>query len=278
MSNYIITGGDGFIGSKIVTKTYGRSFDIKSGNSILDAEKIEAAARGVKGIFHCAAKISVPESVEFPDAYYETNVTGFAKVIEAAQHSRASIVFSSSAAVYGEYPVPVAETADLHPKSPYAENKRDGEELLRSSGLPSIALRYFNVYGPGQSAQYAGVISFFIRAALKNEDLIIYGDGKQVRDFIYVDDVVSANIKAMEYADESFEVFNIGNSEEITINDLAKMITRLTNSRSKIIYKPARVGDIVYSQSDSSKARKMLGWKPTVSLEEGLRRTVESMK
>jgi len=290
---YLVTGGEGFIGSKLVQKTSGLSFDIKSGYDILDTKKLQkeiasiASTGDAGGIFHCAAKISVPESIQFPEEYYRTNVEGTRSVIKAAEAAKAvgeikaiqrvnqKIIFSSSAAVYGEVSLPVNESFTLNPKSPYGENKTEGEELLRKVlAPPSIVLRYQNVYGPGQSSEYAGVITIFILSALKGLDIVIFGDGGQVRDFVFVDDVVDANIAAMNYRNKSFEIFNIGSGVGVSINKLAKTIIKLTNSSSRIVYKPARLGDIVFSQADISKAKNILGWAPKVSFEDGLRQTI----
>lgn len=278
MNKYLITGGQGFIGSNIVEKSSGVSFDVKSGFDILDQNRLQAEIVGVRGVFHCAAKISVPESFKLEKEYYRVNVEGTRSVIENAEKFGTKIVFSSSAAVYGELSIRAKEDMSPNPKSPYAENKRDAEELLRSSAVPHIALRYFNVYGPGQSPEYAGVITHFINNALQGKDLIIYGDGKQVRDFIFVDDIVEANIMAMNYKNKKFEIFNVGSGIDTSINDLAKMIIRLTGSKSNIVYLPAREGDIVYSQADVSKAKRILGWQAKTCLEEGLRRTIESYR
>lgn len=272
MKKYIVTGGQGFIGGKIREKTGALSYDLKSGLDILNTESLAPHLESVDGIFHCAARISVPESIEKPEEYYRTNVVGTDNVIGAALKKK--IVFSSSAAVYGESSHAVKEDETLNPKSPYAENKRDGEVLLEKTGVPHVALRYFNVYGPGQSPEYAGVITAFIRRALAHEDIVIFGDGNQVRDFIFVDDVAEANIKAMEYQGEKFEVFNIATGTQTSINDLARTIINLTGSRSKIHYDSPRPGDIVYSQADVSKAKNILGWQAKVSLEEGLKKTI----
>lgn len=274
MLKYLITGGEGFIGSKILKNSTGVSYDLKSGEDILDTVFLRKATEGVAGIFHCAAKISVPESISMPDEYFKTNVEGTRSVVRVAEETKIKIVFSSSAAVYGEAQEPVVEEASKNPQSPYAENKLDGENLLRNSFVPHIALRYFNVYGPGQSKEYAGVITSFITNALEGKDIVIYGDGNQVRDFVFVDDVARANILAMEYKNSTFEVFNIGSGIETSVQNLAEMILRLTNSTSNIIHKPARVGDIVYSQANVFKAEKILGWKAEVSLEEGLKETI----
>lgn len=278
MKKYIVTGGEGFIGSKIVAKADGKSFDLKSGQDILDKELFKTESAGFDGIFHCAAKISVPESVQQPDEYYRNNVQGMQCVVDIAESSNQKIVFSSSAAVYGNSDTAVLEDVDLRPMSPYAQNKVDGEMMLKKLKTPSVALRYFNVYGPGQSDAYAGVITAFIKKAIKNEDIVIYGDGQQVRDFIFVDDVVEANVAAMNYNAEKPEVFNIGNGMETSINKLAEKIIALTNSSSKIKYAAAREGDIIYSLADVSKAKNVLGWTAKVSLDEGLLKVIDFYK
>lgn len=277
-SKYLITGGEGFIGSKIVQEISGTSYDLKSGSNILDKDLLKNKAQNMVGIFHCAAKISVPESLLLPDEYYKTNVEGTQSVVEVAESLKCKIVFSTSAAVYGDTDNTVDEKSSLNPKSPYAQNKLDGENILRNSPIPHVALRYFNVYGPGQSPQYAGVITYFITNALNGTDLTIYGDGNQVRDFVFVSDIVRANIKAMEYNGVSFEIFNIGSGIETSIKELAEKIIQLTNSSSKIVYKSPRLGDILYSRADVSKAEHILGWKAEVSLEDGLRKTIAFYK
>lgn len=274
MGTWLVTGGEGFIGGRIVELAQASSFDLKSGNDILDTEKLSRACAGAEGIFHCAAKISVPESSIEPEAYRRTNVQGTESVIRAAQENGTKIVFSSSAAVYGESSESVRESDSLNPLSPYAQNKRDGEILLRSSGVPSVALRYFNVYGPGQSAAYAGVITAFIRAALQGDDLVIYGDGEQVRDFVYVDDVARANLAAMKADIADGQAINIGSGTRTSINELATEVLRLCESTSRIRHETARPGDIVYSQAEVQVAREKLGWSAQVSLQEGLEQTV----
>jgi UDP-glucose 4-epimerase len=240
----------------------------------LDTAMLVENSRGAAGIFHCAALISVPESFEKKAEYERTNVEGTKSVLEVAKEGNMKVVFSSSAAVYGEASGVVNEGVKLDPKSPYAEQKKMGEELLALHPVPSVALRYFNVYGPGQSAAYAGVITIFISNALQGKDICIYGDGNQVRDFVYVDDVAEANIATMQWENKSYDVFNIGSGSETTIKDLAEMIIALTNSTSQIIYLPPRQGDIVYSRADVSKAKNILGWEAKVSLEEGLQKTI----
>jgi len=268
----LVTGGEGFIGKKITEKLKCDSYDLKSGNDILDKTKLVTALNGVDVIFHTAAKISVPESQEKPDEYYKVNVKGTKNLVEL---SKGKIILSSSAAVYGEYDRKVSEEDNLNPESNYAQNKIDGEKIV--SGANGISLRYFNVYGPGQSKEYAGVISLFIQRALKNEDIIIYGDGNQERDFVYVDDVVDANIAAMNYLGKE-KIFNIASGKSVKIKDLARKIIELCDSTSKISYQKTRNGDIIYSCADVSKAESELNWKSKIDLETGLKKTIEFFK
>ncbi len=261
MKKYLVTGGDGFIGSSIAKATGAEIFDISRGQDILNLEQLTGATKNIDGIFHCAAKISVGESFEKTDEYHAVNVVGTKNIASLGK----KVVFSSSAAVYGTYDEMVREDFELRPESPYGQNKVDAEKIL--SAGPHIALRYFNVY-PSRS----GVISHFIRLAKENKDIEIAGDGSQVRDFIFIDDIVEANIKAMEYANDHFEVFNIASGVGITIKELAELIIKLCKSSSKIIFTPPRKGDIQYSIADISKAKEKLGWQPKVTLEEGLRK------
>ncbi len=262
MKKYLVTGGSGFIGSKIAERVGGIVFDTHQGLDILRLEDV-ASYRDVDGVFHCAAKISVGESFEKPDEYYAVNVLGTKNIASLGK----KIVFSSSAAVYGTYNETVKEDFALRPESPYGQNKVDAEKILSSGN--HIALRYFNVY-PSRS----GVINHFIRLAKENKDIDISGDGSQVRDFIFIDDIVEANVKAMEYNNDRFEVFNIASGVGITIKELAELIIKLCKSKSKIVYSPPRKGDIQYSIADISKAKQKLNWEPKVSLEQGLRKII----
>ena len=223
-------------------------------------------------MFHTAAKISVPESQEKPEENRNVNVQG---TKNNADLSTSKIIFSSSAAVYGEYDRNVSEEDELNPESNYAQNKIDGEKIV--SGANGISLRYFNVYGPGQSKEYAGVISIFIERALKNKDIIIYGDGNQKRDFVYVDDVVDANIAAMNYSGNE-KIFNIASGNSVKIKDLAEKIIELCSSTSKILYQKPRNGDIIYSCADVSKSKSELNWSAKIDLKTGLKKTIEFFK
>lgn len=282
MKKYLITGGEGFIGGHIVERVKGEAFDIKSGKDVLNLEDLEKAVAGCDGIFHCAAKISVPESFQMKDEYYRNNVLGTQAVVAAAKGAGVPVVFASSAAVYGNSVESVTEFSALVPLSPYAENKRDAEVLLADSGIPAVALRFFNVYGPKQSKEYAGVVTAFIHNALSGSDLVIYGDGSQVRDFVFIDDIVGANIAAMNFLHENpksgYEVFNVATGVQTTIDQLAKMIIEITGSASKITYALPREGDIAFSAADVTAAKNTLSFEASVKLRDGLQKTIEAFK
>ncbi len=271
----IVTGGEGFIGSHIVARTGALSYDIKSGLDILDVETLDKYLSGVNTVFHCAAKISVPEGEEKPELYYQNNVVGTQNV---ANTDVEKIIFFSSAAIYGEHDRKIVESDELRPMSNYAQNKIDGENILKESSIPTVVLRPFNLYGPRQSEEYAGVITIFINNALQGEDLLINGDGGHVRDFVYVDDVLNAAVSVSEKDLGDFEVFNLGSGTTLTMLELAEKIINLTNSSSKIVFREERTGDIRYSCADATKANEILGWKPTVSLDQGLCSTIEYIK
>ena len=271
---YLVTGGEGFIGSKIVQRLNCESYDKKSNQDILNYANFSEALKGIAVVFHTAAKISVPESQEKPDEYYEVNVVGTDNLVQL-KALNTKIIFSSSAAVYGEYNRKVAEDDNLNPESNYAQNKIDGENKIGER--KGISLRYFNVYGPGQSTEYGGVISIFIEKALAGEPLIIYGNGDQSRDFVYIDDIVDANIAAMNYSG-SEKIFNIGSGNSIKLIDLAKLIIKLCDSDSEIILRETRYEDLFYSCADISKAETELNWTPKTDLEIGLKKTIEFYK
>ena len=296
----LITGGAGFIGSHIVEHFQGKAEvrvldNLRSGfkhnlngldcefmeGSILDRELVRKAVQGVDYIFHLAAMISVPESMQKPIECNELNTTGTLAVLEEAARAGAKkLVLSSSAAIYGDNPVvPKLETMFPEPKSPYAITKLDGEyycKMFADDGrLQTVCLRYFNVFGPRQDpkSQYAAAVPIFIHRALKHEAVTIYGDGEQTRDFIYVKDIAAANAY---FATQSAAtgVFNVGYGHKITINDLAKTICELTGSRSEIKHGPDRAGDVKHSLAAVDRLR-AAGFIPTGNLSDGLKATVE---
>lgn len=298
----VITGGAGFIGSHIAEYWSNKGANVfvidnlRSGytknienfqnvtfveGSITDKTLIEDVLEKADYVHHLAAMISVPESVHNPFECVEINVNGLLNVLEAAKkHTIKKIVHSSSAAVYGDNPAsPKTISMKPLPKSPYGLTKLDGEYYLQmyyeSFGLNTISLRYFNVFGPRQDpqSQYAAAIPIFVASALKNEDIIIYGNGEQTRDFVFVKDVVQANVLGAEQ--ESITgVYNIGNGYAISINKLVDMVLQLTKSSSKIIYKDERAGDIKHSLACIDESKSLLGFSPEYDLLKGLEETI----
>ena len=299
----LVTGGAGFIGSHIVeyfqhqadvrvldnlrsgfkTNLSGLQYELIEA-SILDRTAVRRALEGVDFVFHLAAMVSVPETMQKPIECNEINSTGTLIVLEEAARAKVKkLVFSSSAAIYGDSPVvPKVETMLPEPKSPDAVTKLDGEFYCRIfseiHGLPSVCLRYFNVFGPRQDpkSQYAAAVPIFIARALRNEPLTIYGDGSQTRDFIFVRDVVAANVW---FATQSSAggIFNVAGGARITILELAKMICRLTGSASEIRHVGERAGDVKHSMAAIDRLRKA-GFEPAGKLEEDLKTLVEFFK
>lgn len=299
----LVTGGAGFIGSHIVEHFQGRAEvrvldNLRSGfrhnlaslqhefihASILDRDAVRQAVQGVDYVFHLAAMISVPESMTKPIECDEINTRGTLIVLEeAAEAGVKKLVFSSSAAIYGDNPVvPKVETMLPEPKSPYAITKLDGEFYCKlfadEKRLATAALRYFNVFGPRQDpkSQYAAAVPIFIHRALNNEPITIYGDGEQTRDFIYVKDIAAANAY---FATQSSAtgVFNVAYGGKITINDLCATICRLTASKSAVTHGSERPGDVKHSLATIEKIR-AAGFVPQGSLTDGLQATVEFFK
>jgi len=289
INKILITGGKGFIGSHLVepfSKINEVSvYDIKQDQNILDFEKLRKFMRDIDYIFHAAALVSVPESVQKPIETEEVNVKGTLNVLQAAVESGVKkVIFFSSAAVYGELPeLPKRENMKLDPKSPYALSKISGEHYMKlfaeEFGLDTVTLRCFNIYGQGQNpdSPYAAVVPIFIKRALEGKPLIIHGDGEQTRDFIYIKDVV----KACELAlDKNFkgDVINISSNTQTSVKELANKILQLTNSNSEIKFEKERLGDVKHSYASNELAREKLGWMPEYNLERGLKETINWFK
>ncbi len=296
----LITGGADFIGSHLVRHFAGQAEvtvldDLRSGyernladvpcrflrGSILDETALLAAAEGADEIYHLAAMISVPESVDRPAECALLNTEGTRRVLDAARRGGArKVVLASSAAIYGDNPtVPKVETMPPEPKSPYAETKLAGEELLeeyrRSHGLGTTSLRFFNVFGPRQDPRsaYAAAVPIFIAKALRGEPIGIHGDGGQTRDFIHVTDIVGA----LAYAGASREMagtYNVGYGASQSILGLAREVIRLTGSRSTIEHLPPRAGDVRHSLASTERLL-AAGWRPRSSVHAGLAETIE---
>lgn len=251
--------------------------------SITDLPLLQELFQDVDYVFHQAAIPSVPRSIETPEASHQANLTGTLNVLLAAKANGVKkVVYASSCAIYGDRQIiPTSETAPPDPLSPYAVTKLAGEYYCRVFhrvyGLPTACLRYFNVYGPRQNpnSQYAAVIPGFISSALDGTPFTIYGDGSQTRDFVYVKDVVEANILAAD--SDASGVWNIGRGERVTINELAGLIIKLVGGGVRPIYSEPRPGDILHSLADISRARQF-GYKSGYILEQGLLETTHYMR
>ena len=301
----VITGGAGFIGSHIAEYWVENNADVhiidnfRSGfrkniisekikfteGSIEDKQLVFDSLENADYVFNLAALVSVPESIDKPEECISINVNGLINLLEASKkHKIKKLVHTSSAAIYGDDPeLPKTTKLRPNPKSPYGITKLDGEyycNLYKESfGVNTTSLRYFNVYGERQDpkSQYAAAVPIFISKALKNEEITIFGDGNQTRDFVYVKDIVKANVMAAERLDIK-GVFNVANGSYITIKQLAENIVKVTGSKSDIIYKPERAGDIKHSYASIEETKEVLGFKPDFSLEQGLTRTIEYFK
>lgn len=298
MKKYVITGGAGFIGSHIAEYLSGEGHQVvvldslRTGfeknieglnvqfvkGDIRDKGLVEELVRGANGIFHLAALVSVPESLLRLDECIDINTIGTINILEAARKNEGcKVVLSSSAANYGNNPVlPKVETMIPEPMTPYAITKLDGEFYLKMYqdqwNVPTASLRYFNVFGPRQNPQsaYAAAVPIFINKALQNQPLTIYGDGSQTRDFIYVKDVVKANVLASQVGTETY---NVALGHSTSILELAEKIIDITNSKSQIQFLEERSGDIKHSKANPTKFND-LGFKPGHSIDAALEETI----
>ncbi len=302
MATALVTGGAGFIGSHLARALVSRGDrvtvldDLSTGSrdnlagadarliegDVQDPEAVAAAMRDVELVFHHAALISVAESMQDPPTCYQTNLAGSVNVLWAAHQAGVRrVVLASSAAVYGEAEGPVGEAGPLNPISPYAASKvameEAGQLFARTYGLPTVSLRYFNVYGPRQRADspYAAVIPIFIEQMLAGEAVTIHGDGQQSRDFVFVDDVVRANLLAADLPAAQSGIFNIAGGSSVSVEQLAHMLRGLIPGVPEPVRGPSRPGDIRFSAADLRRSSQALGYRPATGLERGLQQTVE---
>jgi UDP-glucose 4-epimerase len=305
MAVYVVTGGGGFIGSHIVEELLRRKQTVKIIDNFStgrranitsferDAEVIEADLaetpdlarhlRGAEYVIHQAAIPSVPKSIVEPIPSHRSNVNGTFQLLLACRDAGVRrVVYASSSSLYGDSPtLPKHEGMAPNPLSPYGAQKLFGEiycqVFTKSYGLETASLRYFNVFGPRQdpSSQYSGVLSLFITAVLQGRQPTIYGDGLQSRDFTYVQNVVEANLLACTAPGVAGEAFNIACGDRITVNSALQVINKITGKDITPVYREPRAGDIKHSQADVRKAENKLGYKPQITFEEGLRRTID---
>jgi nucleoside-diphosphate-sugar epimerase len=248
---------------------------------ILDERVVREAAQGVDLVFHLAAMVSVPLSIEDPVTCYDINLMGSLNVLRAANRAGARrVVLSSSCAVYGDQAGSIRENRSTSPMSPYAAAKWAMEvagQIFNSAyRLPTVSLRYFNVYGPRQSpdSDYAAAIPTFMQAMLSGDPPTVFGDGHQTRDFVYVDDVVRANLLAGEAPSAPGGIFNVGGGRAVSVLELVDQLKTLIPGAPATRFGPRRKGDIRYSQADLTLAMTGLGYRPTVDLPSGLQATL----
>ena len=299
----LVTGGAGFIGSHIVeylvqrgdsvtvvdNLNTGKIENLKSvfkkinfaQIDIRDFKVLKNLMENIDGIFHQAAMASVQDSFRIPEKFHDVNVNGTENIFKIAKEFGIKVVYASSSSVYGDTSIlPTTESDEKRPINPYAKTKLEKDKLAEQyakNGLKVIGLRYFNVFGPRQSKEYAGVIKLFLERIQQGLPPLVNGDGLQIRDFVYVDDVVNANILSME-SDIDFEFFNIGTGTTISILDLANIIIKFSGLKIKPIHRPALSGDVRATQADITKVKTMLKWRPTTSIQDWLKSVVLDIK
>ena len=300
---YVVTGGAGFIGSNIVKKLVSRGDDVvvidnlntgKEENlesvrgkilflkdNILNIDLLKKHTSNIDGMFHQAALASVQDSFLKPEEYNDVNVNGTENILKLAKKNNFKVVYASSSSVYGNPErIPISESDSKNPINPYAETKLKKEELaVRYSqiSVKVIGLRYFNVFGKGQSKEYAGVLKLFLERIRDQLPPKINGDGTQFRDFVYVEDVADANIMSMD-SDVNHEFFNVGTNTSITILQLAKTIIESAGLNIEPIFGPALKGDVQKTIANIDLIKEKIGWKPTVFLEEWINEIISMKK
>ncbi|WP_458205177.1 NAD-dependent epimerase/dehydratase family protein [Haladaptatus sp. NG-SE-30] len=288
----LVTGGAGFVGSHLAAALVAENDvriidDLSSGKrgnvpadatlvdgDVRDPSAVREAMQGVDIVFHEAAMVSVERSVEHPLRSHAVTCDGSLVVLEQARQEDARVVLASSAAVYGHPDtLPISESERKTPTSPYGVDKLTADHYARRFsdlyGVETVALRYFNIYGPRQNPEYSAVVRVFLDQARRGDPITIEGDGTQTRDFVHISDVVQANLRAAT-TDRTGRAYNVGTGESVTIRELAETVRDVTDSDSDIVHIDPRPGDIDHSRADISRAREELGYEPTVSLSEGL--------
>ena len=295
---FAVTGGAGFIGSYIVNLLLEKNHNVlvldnmhagKKENlhdsdklefyqaDIRDYSLLENHLQNIDGIFHQAALTSVPESFKKPKEYFDVNVIGTKNIFEIANNKKIRVVYASSSSIYGNtMQIPIKENFKKNPINPYGKTKLEGEILVEKfKNLSVIGLRYFNVYGIGQNISYAGVITKFLEQIKNKKPLTINDNGNQIRDFIHVKDIAKANLAAMK-SNVKKSFLNIGTGITTSINDLAKMMIDLSNSKNEVIHGSKLEGDIEKSQADIEFAKKSINWNYEVELKEGLSELIQN--
>lgn len=308
MTKYLVTGGAGFIGSHLVHRLAGEAEQVrvldnlstgKRANlepvadrvefveaDLCDEEAVRTAVEGVDIVFHQAALASVPRSLKDPLATNAACVTGTALLLTAAKDAGVKrVIYAASSSAYGDQPFASKRETDLPaPLSPYAAAKLAGELYCQafhaSFGLETVAIRYFNVFGPRQDPQseYAAVIPKFITAMLAGERPTIFGDGRQSRDFTYIENVVAGNLLAAQAENVAGRTFNVACGTQYSLLDLVDALNRLLDTKIEPVFEPPRAGDVYESLADISSARSVLGYHPQVDFETGLEKTIAAYR
>ena len=300
---YVVTGGAGFIGSHVTKKLVERGDivtvidNMNTGKEknlepvrdkinfvkgdILDIDLLEDMTKDTDGVFHQAALASVQDSFDEPNEYHNVNVNGTENILKLSKKYGFKIVYASSSSVYGNpIKIPIKESDERNPINPYAETKLKKEELATEyskMGVSVIGLRYFNVFGKGQSKEYAGVLKLFLERIRDKLPPKINGDGMQFRDFVHVSDVVNANIMSMD-SDITHEFFNVGTNTTITILDLAKTIIEYSGLNIEPIFGPALDGDVRKTSANIDLIKKKIGWEPSIMLVDWVKDIISSKK
>ena len=296
---FAVTGGAGFVGNNIVKLLVSKGHSVKVidnlhtgkkenlkevlekiefyNEDIRNLSKLESILKDVDGIFHEAALTIVQESFQKEKEYFDVNVKGTENIFKIAKKFKKKVVYASSSSIYGDTEeIPIKENFERKPINPYGQTKLEKEflaEKYTKEGVSIIGLRYFNIFGKGQTGSYAGVITQFIRKLKENKSPIIFGDGSQIRDFIHVSDIAEANLSAM-LSETNSGFFNIGTGIPVKIKDLAKIMIKIYEKDFEPIFQNALEGDVKKSQANTELAEKMINWKSEIELEEGLKEFV----
>ncbi len=297
----LVTGGAGFLGSALANRLVeeGHSVrvldDLSSGDrsslspavhftrgDVNNIPQLWSALQDVDCVYHLAARVSVAQSVLYPRDYNSVNVGGTVSLMEAMRDAGVSrVILASSGAIYGHQErQPVRETDTPHPDSPYAVSKLAAEQYVHTIGalwgIETVALRIFNAYGPGQSlpVAHAPVVPRFLYQAMSGGSLVLYGQGDQTRDFIYVSDVVAALVKAADAGEVNRMVINVGSGQETSVGELAGLVAAATGQKVNLLSNTEKTGGVRRLVADVSRAQQLLGWEAQVTLQEGLRRTL----
>ena len=297
---FVVTGGAGFVGSHLVKHLLKNDHDVividnlhtgKKENlgSVIDKiefqeldirnhESIKNILKNIDGVFHQAALTVVQDSFSNPKEYHDVNVQGTENIFKLSIENKFKVVYASSSSVYGhKQKIPIEESVERNPINPYGQTKLECEHLFEKySKLDGsiIGLRYFNIFGKGQTIEYAGVITKFIERLKEGKAPIIFGDGSQIRDFIYVNDIAKANLMAMN-CNESNLLVNIGSGKAISVLELANMMIKISELELNPIFTEALQGDIEKSHADIELAKRSFGWKPEITLQEWLKEIIK---